>query len=139
MEKELTELAPWANKLFTGSGSARLPVVVQDVGVLPKGAIKTVRVKMTNIYAVHLQMEPPMPVKERAPGVIVRWPNRLDPKQTGFVEVEIDTRGLDGEYAVRVPVLIWGDDPKSGLPVEDPKTGHPFMSQTELVIRFVSR
>jgi len=136
-EKELARLAPWANKLFTGSAEAPPPVIVRDAGVLPKGETTTVRVKMTNVYTVPLKVESSRPVSERVPRV--RGPDGLDPKQAEFHEVGIDTRGLDGECAVRIPVALLGLDPKTGDLGEDPKTGRPFTSLAEVVIRFESR
>jgi uncharacterized protein (TIGR03067 family) len=136
-KKELARLTPWANKLFTGSPEAPPPVIVRDAGVLPKGETTTVRVKLTNVYTVPLKVESPRPVSERVPRV--RGPDGLDPKQTGFFEVGIDTRGLDGESAVRITVALLGLDPKSGDLGEDPKTGRLFISLAEVVIRFESR
>jgi uncharacterized protein (TIGR03067 family) len=127
-DKALAWLTPWANKMFTGSRESPPPVIVQDVGILPKGKTQTVRVKMTNIFAVQMQVPLPKPVSQRVPCAVVRWTDRLDPKQAGFIEVGIDTRGLDGECTVRVPVTVL-----------DPKTGWEFSSEAEVLIRFASR
>jgi hypothetical protein len=114
-------------------------VIVRDAGVLPKGETTTVRVRITNVYTVPLKVESQRPEGERARRAVVRGLDRLDPKQVGFIEVEIDTRGLDGESAVRVPFALVGLNPKSGALGEDPKDGRPFFSQAEMVIRFASR
>ena len=130
---------PWGNKLFTGSRVVPPPVVIYDAGVLPKGGNTTVRVKMTNIYTVHLKVLQPKLVSERVQCAVVGWTDRLDPRQAGFIDVRINTWGLDGEHAVRVPVSVRGIDPKTGDPVKDPNTSRSYDSSAEVLIRFVSR
>src|SRR4029077_9138421 len=89
-------------KFFTGNPDNPPPVILQDFGVLPKGTIKTYRFKMTNIYAV------PMQVKEPKPGCgcvsVTRYTAQMNPQETGVIDVEIRTASIEGEKEVKLPV-----------------------------------
>jgi hypothetical protein len=132
-----TKSIPWANKFFAGNTDNPPPVILQDFGVLPKGTIKSYRFKMTNIYAV------PMQVSEPHPGCnclsVARYTAQLNPQETGYIDVVVNTGLVEGEKEVRLPVQFMGRDPKTGESIIDPKTKRPFNSEAKLVIRFVSR
>jgi Protein of unknown function (DUF1573) len=128
---------PWANKFFTGSPDNPPPVILQDFGVLPKGTIKTYRFKMTNIYAVPMQVMEPKPTCNCIS--IARYSSQILPREVGYIDIEIDTSRAEGEKEIKLPVTFQGRDPKTGDPIIDPKTKQPFNSRADLVVRFVSR
>jgi len=128
---------PWANKFFAGNADNPPPVILQDFGVLPKGTIKAYRFKITNIYAVPMQVMEPRP--SCGCMSVARYSAQLNPQATGYIDIVINTASVDGEKEVRLPVQFWGRDPKTGDSIIDPKTKRPFNSEAKLVIRFVSR
>jgi hypothetical protein len=132
-----TKSIPWANKFFAGNSDNPPPVILQDFGVLPKGTIKAYRFKMTNIYALKMQVMEPRPPCSCVS--VAQYKAELNPQESGYIDVVINTALVDGEKEVRLPVHFWGRDPKTGETVVDPKTKRPFNSEAELVIRFVSR
>ncbi len=128
---------PWANKFFVGNTDNPPPVILQDFGVLPKGTIKSYRFKMTNIYAVKMQVVEPRPPCSCVS--VAQYKAELNPQESGYIDVVINTASVDGEKEIKLPVAFRGVDPKTGSPVIDPKTKIQFQSRAELVIRFVSR
>lgn len=128
---------PWANKFFTGDTKDPPPVVLHNFGVLPKGTIKTYRFKMTNIYAVPMQVKEP---KATCGCLSVKqWKAELNPQETGYIDIVINTATVEGEKEVKLPVKFVGRDPMTGKEIIDPKTRMPFNSEARLVIHFVSR
>jgi hypothetical protein len=132
-----TKSIPWANKFFAGNTDNPPPVILQDFGVLPKGTIKAYRFKMTNIYALRMQVQEPHPPCTCMS--VAQYTPQLNPQATGYIEIVINTALVDGEKEIKLPVDFRGVDPKTGDPVTDPKTKMQFQSRAELVIRFVSR
>lgn len=92
---------PWANKFFAPKDPP--PVVVHDFGTVPWGTTLTHRFPVTNIYAVPMQiMEDP---KVSCGCVrIVRYTQKLEARETGFVDVEMDGRRFQGSKAVTIQV-----------------------------------
>ncbi|MCE9534117.1 MAG: DUF1573 domain-containing protein [Planctomycetes bacterium] len=92
---------PWANKFFAPKDPP--PVVVHDFGTVPWGTTLTHRFVMTNIYAVPMQV-----VKD--PDVscgcvkIVRYTQKLEARETGFIDIEMDGRRFQGAKAVTIQV-----------------------------------
>ena len=119
---------PWANKFFTSKDDAPPRVIVQDFGTLPKGTVRTYRFTMTNIYAVAMDVAEPKPSCGCVS--IVAYTGRMEPRETGFVDIKIDTSRVEGFKRVDVPVRFVG---------KHPKTGEPFYSTANLEIRTVSR
>ncbi|HVK15205.1 MAG TPA: DUF1573 domain-containing protein [Gemmataceae bacterium] len=122
------EQVPWANKFFTGKGGNAPPVIVHDFGTLPKGTVRTYRFPLTNIYQIPIQVAEPRP---SCTCISVReYTAKMAPLETGFLEVEIDTRRVEGKKEVQLPVYFEG---------KDPKTNQPFWSWAKVEIRAVSR
>ena len=119
---------PWANKFFTGNPDNPPPVILHDFGVLPKGTIKTYRFKMSNIYAVPMQVSQPDPDCKCVR--VVEYTALMNPTETGHILIEINTSQVEGPKEIKLPVTFQG---------RDAKTGEPFKSRTELVIKAVSR
>jgi len=119
---------PWANKFFSGKAEAPPPVILHDFGTLPKGTVKTYRFQMTNIYAVPMQVQEPKPNCSCVR--VVAYTAKMNPKETGRVEIEINTSRVEGPKAVKLPVMFFGRDPKSD---------EPFYSTAQLEIRTDSR
>jgi hypothetical protein len=120
---------PWANKIFTGAKDDPPPVILHDFGTLPKGAVRTYKFPMTNIYAV------PMHVRlAKTPScscvTVVEHTGSMKPRETGHVEVLIDTSKVDGPKSVRVPVTLEG---------RDPVTQEKFFSTAQLEVRAISQ
>lgn len=122
------ETARWGNKFFSGKDEPAPPVILHDFGVLPKGTVKTYRFQMANIYAVPMQVSEP---KASCGCVsIVEYTGKMGPRETGHIEVRIDTGRFDGPKTVEIPVRFDG---------RDPKTGESFWSYARLEVRAVSR
>lgn len=132
-----TKEIPWANKFFVGNADNPPPIILQDFGVLPKGTIKSYRFKMTNIYAVPMQVMEPKP--KCGCVSVAQYKAQLNPRESGYIDVVINTVSVEGEKEVQLPVQFWARDPKTGDSIIDPKTKRPFNSEAKLVIRFVSR
>jgi hypothetical protein len=128
---------PWANKFFTGNPDNPPPVILQDFKTLPKGTIKTYRFSMTNIFAVTMQVKEPR--AECGCVSVVEYTGQLGPRETGHIDIKVDTSSVDGEKSIKIPVEFRGVDPKTANPVIDPKTKMQFKSQADLVVKFVSR
>jgi hypothetical protein len=119
---------PWANKFFTGPNTAPPPVILKDFGTLPKGTVKTYRFKMTNIYAVPMQVDEPHP--NCGCVSVIEYTGQMGPMETGHIDVQLDTSRYDGAREVEVPVTFRG---------QDPKTKQPFFSTAKLYIKTVIR
>jgi hypothetical protein len=120
---------PWANKIFTGTPDKPPPVVLHDFGVLPKGTVKTYAFKMTNIYAVPVQIAE-VPSANCKCVSVVEYTGQMNPRETGHILIRINTALVEGEKSIKLPVLFKG---------RDPKTGEPFQSIADLEVRAISR
>lgn len=119
---------PWANKFFSGKSTAPPPIILHDFGPLPKGTIKRYQFHMTNIYAVTMNvLEPKSPCGCMS---ITKYTGSMAPRETGIIEVEIDTRRIDGYKSISMDVRIEG---------RDATTKELFWSYAKLEIRFISR
>jgi RNA polymerase sigma factor (sigma-70 family) len=111
---------PWGNKLFVPKDTP--PIVVHDFGTVPWGTRMTHRFMFTNIYAVPIQIM-------EAPRVscgcvqIVRFTEKLEPHETGSIDVEVDGRRFEGAKAFSIRVLF----------------GPWYQSEAQLQVRAVSR
>jgi hypothetical protein len=92
---------PWANKFFVSQSPP--PVVVHDFGTVPWGTTLTHRFVMTNIYAVPMQIVKDPEVSCGCTRV-VRYTQKLEPRETGFVDIEMDGRRFQGAKAVTITV-----------------------------------
>ncbi|WP_157369472.1 DUF1573 domain-containing protein [Zavarzinella formosa] len=119
---------PWANKIFTGKEEAPPPLIVHDFGTVPKGTVRTHRFNMTNIYAVPMQLMEPKPSCGCVS--VLAYTDKMESKETGQIDIKIDTSRVEGVKVVRLPVVIVGTHPKSG---------ERFQSIAQLEIRAVSR
>lgn len=122
------EPIPWANKFFTGPTSTPPPVILHDFGTLPKGTVKTYRFKMTNIYAVPMQVQEPKPSCGCVS--VVEYTGQMGPREAGHIDIKLDTRRVDGPKVIKLPVTFRG---------QDPTTKEPFFSTADLEIRAISR
>jgi CheY-like chemotaxis protein len=119
---------PWANKFFTGRGDTPPPVILQDFGTLPKGTVKTYRFKLTNIYAFPVQIREPKPSCGCLS--VIEYSGKLEPRDTGHIDIKVDTSRVEGYKQVELPVRF---------DLRDPKTGENLWSTARLEIRVVSR
>ena len=90
---------PWGNKFFVPKDPP--PVVVHDFGTVPWGTTLTHRFNITNIYAVPMQIVEDPKVSCGCVR-IVRYTQKLAPRETGFVEIEMDGRRFEGAKAVTI-------------------------------------
>lgn len=118
------EPVPWANKFFSGKTEAPPPVILHDFGTVPKGTVKVYRFEMANIYAVPMQIREPRPACGCVS--ILKYHAELKPRETGFIEIEMNTKVFDGDKQVLIPVTFIG---------KDPKTKEPFFSTAQLEVR----
>ena len=118
----------WANKFFSGKDEPPPPVILQDFGTLPKGTIKTYRFKMTNIYAVPMQVKVPDPSCNCLS--VIEYTGQMNPRDTGHIDVRINTSQVEGPKSVLLNVKFEG---------RDPKTNEKFWSYAKLEVRVVSR
>jgi hypothetical protein len=93
---------PWANKFFSPRDPQ--PMVVHDFGTVPWGTKLTHRFAITNIYAVPMQI-----TKDPTVGCgctrVVQYTRKLAPRETGFVDIEMDGAKFQGAKEVK----IWVD------------------------------
>jgi len=122
------EPIPWANKFFTAKGESPPPVLLHDFGTMPKGTIKTYRFKMTNIYAVSMQVQEPKATCGCLS--VIEYTGKMGPLETGHIDVKIDTSRVEGYKSVSLPVYFEG---------RDAKTNEKFWSYAKIEIRAVSR
>jgi hypothetical protein len=123
------EPIPWANKFFTGNTETPPPVILHDFGTLPKGTIKTYRFKMTNIYAYTMQVKLPELPKCSCVSVL-EYTGQMGPRETGYIDIVVDTSKVEGPKTIKIPVKFDGSDPR---------TGEKFWSYPSLEVRVVSR
>lgn len=117
---------PWANKFFVAKDAP--PVILHDFGTVPFGTTLTHRFVMTNIYAVPMQiLSDPQP-SCNACTKILRYTQKLEPRETGFIDVEMDARQFKGAKAVSISTTFGGQ-----------KDGKRFQSTAILQIRAFSR
>lgn len=95
---------PWGNKFFAGKEPPL--VVVHDFGTVPYGTILNYRFPMTNIYKVPMQVMSDPTVSCNACTRIVRYTQKLEPLETGFVDVEMDARKFSGAKRVTISVVF---------------------------------
>ncbi len=119
---------PWANKFFSGKTASPPPVILHDFGTLPQGTIKTHRFKMSNIYAVPMQVTVPNPSCRCVS--ILEYTGRMGPRETGYIDIQIDTSRVEGPRKIELRVKFEG---------RDPTTKNLFWSYAEVEIRAVSR
>ena len=118
---------PWANKFFSGTPDNPPPVVLQDFGAVPKGTVKTYRFKMTNIYAVPMQVAEPQP--NCGCVSVLEYTALMKPMETGYIEIKVDTSRVEGPKVIKLPVQFKGRA----------ANGQPFESEADLEVRVVSR
>ena len=122
------EPIPWANKFFSGTAEAPPPVILHDFGTVPKGAEKSYRFTMANIYSVPMQVKEP----KAACGCVsvIEYTAKMNPKELGHIDIKMQTGSFDGKKSVKIPILFMG---------RDPKTDEPFFSTAQLEVRAESR
>ncbi len=98
---EDTLFVPWANKFFVPKDPP--PVVVHDFGTVPWGTTLTHKFAMTNIYAVPMQVIKDPEVSCGCTRV-VRYTQKMDARESGYVDVEMDGRKFTGAKAVTIQV-----------------------------------
>ncbi len=118
--------APWANKFFVGKDPP--PIVVHDFGTVPWGTTLVHRFNMTNIYAVPMQIISDPQVSCNACTRILRYTQKLEPRETGFIDVEMDARNFRGAKSVTIQATFAGQ-----------RDGKRFQSTALLQIRAFSR
>ena len=125
VQAQETAVAPWANKFFAGKEPP--PVVVHDFGTVPWGTTLTYRFTMTNIYAVPMQiMADPNPSCSCTR--VLRYTQKLEPRETGFIDVEMDGRRWQGPKAVTIQAVFGGN-----------RNGQRFQSTAVLQVRAFTR
>jgi hypothetical protein len=91
----------WADKLFAPGG------VSHDFGNVPRGATLVHRFPVTNIYAV------PLTFTQIRPGcgcvTATASASPLAPKETGYIEVQMDARKFSGSKSVTIQVTVGPD------------------------------
>jgi len=99
------EGGPWANKIFLGRGDIDpIPLMVEhDFGNQPAGTRLTYRFEVTNIYNVPIEITSKPEVSCGCTRV-VDYTAKLEPKQRGYLEVEMDASRFVGAKAVTVRV-----------------------------------
>jgi hypothetical protein len=93
------DASPWAPKLFR-TEDGKIPIG-HDFGTVPRGALLRHRFPITNIYAVPLQITP-NPLCNCV--TATANPPLLQPKETGFLDVTMDTMRFNGPK--RVELLV---------------------------------
>jgi Protein of unknown function (DUF1573) len=121
-----TAAVPWANKFFAPKDPP--PVVVHDFGTVPFGTVLTHRFPMSNIYALPMQILSDPQLSCSACTKILRYTQKLEPRETGFIDVEMDARQFKGAKAVTISATFAGQ-----------RDGKRFQSTALLQIRAFSR
>jgi hypothetical protein len=93
---------PWGHKMFVKDG---VPHTEHDFGVVPRGTILTHRFPITNIYAVPMQVTD---IRVSCGCVTATASTQLlQPHQTGYVDVAMDTRKIPpGHKTVSLYVTV---------------------------------
>lgn len=94
----------WANKFFVKPGAAVPKTIVHDFGTVAKGTVKTYRFPMTNIYEVPLNLGKPEPSCGCV--TVLAYSGKLEPLETGYIEIKIDTSRVEGKKVVFIPVTF---------------------------------
>jgi hypothetical protein len=97
---------PWANRLFAPVNTP--PVIVHDFGTVEYGMLLTHRFQFTNIYSVPLQITKD-PQTAMFPGRIVRYTKELPAQSSGFIEIELDSRQIQGQKSYSIWVRFGPD------------------------------
>lgn len=87
----------WAEKMFTGG-------ITHDHGSVPRGSQLYHKFKITNIYAVPLEITNIRP--SCTCGTVTPSVKVLEPRQEGFIEVTMDTRRFTGPKTISVYVTV---------------------------------
>ncbi len=97
------EVAGWAAKLFR-TPDGQIPTG-HDFGTVPRGAQLKHRFPITNIYAVPLRVSAGVSC-----GCVTATPNPpvLQPRETGYLDITMDTTRFSGPKAVTVTVTVAG-------------------------------
>lgn len=95
------EGVPWANKFFQPKDPP--PIVVHDFGTVPYGTTLTHRFELTNLYAVQMQIMQDPTVSCGCTRVL-KYTQKLEAREKGFVDVEMDARKFQGSKAVTIQV-----------------------------------
>ena len=91
----------WGNKFFVPKETP--PIIVHDFGTVPSGTTLIHRFVVTNIYAVPMQIvDDPRPTCGCTR--IVRYTKKLEPRESGFIDVEMDGRRFQGAKTVTIPI-----------------------------------
>jgi hypothetical protein len=87
----------WADKLFKGE-------TTHNFGNVPRGAVLHYRFPMTNIYAVPLDVT----ISRISCGCVTATSsvNKLGPKETGYIDVNMDARKFTGSKTVTIFVTV---------------------------------
>lgn len=93
---QVQEQPGWAHKMFSSDGKA---VLEHDFGSVPKGAILQHRWPLSNIYAVPLTIQTRVSCDCVSVSVSQQT---LQPRQTGFLDIQMDTRRFVGAKVVSV-------------------------------------
>src|SRR5262245_40551071 len=93
----------WAEKMFRDKDTKDNPLV-HDFGSVPRGAQLFHRFKITNIYAV------PMEITNLKPscgcGTAKATKTTLEKRESGFIEVTLDTTRFTGPKTVTISVTV---------------------------------
>jgi hypothetical protein len=90
---------PWADKLFKGA-------ISHDFGTVPRGAQLTHRFTLTNLYAVDLQIVNIRSSCGCVTTTVTPASRLLKSKQTGFIDVLMDTRKFSGAKTIMIYVTV---------------------------------
>jgi hypothetical protein len=93
----------WAEKMFKDPDTKDNPLV-HDFGNVPRGSQLFHRFKITNIYAV------PMEITNLHPSCGCGTPkatkSKLQPRESGYIEVTLDTKRFNGPKKVTISVTV---------------------------------
>ena len=90
---------PWGNKFFVPKETP--PIVVHDFGTVPSGTTLIHRFVVTNIYAVPMQIVEDPRISCGCTR-IVRYTKKLEPRESGFIDIEMDGRRFQGAKTVNI-------------------------------------
>lgn len=119
---------PWANKFFMAKGKDTPPVIVQDFGKLKKGTVQTYRFQLTNHYRIAFEVREPR--ASNGCVTVLKYSANLSPGDAGYIDIQIDTKRVDGKKEIMLPVFFFAKDQKSG---------EPYFSEAQVEIRVVSQ
>jgi hypothetical protein len=87
----------WAEKMFKDG-------VTRDFGSVPKGGVLLHRFPITNIYAVKLDITNLH--SSCGCGTVTASSRSLEPRETGYIEVAMDTRRFSGPKTIKINVTV---------------------------------